>query len=560
MAISSTRRNHFNGIRLILLCLLAIAYNSCSYANIKDFLYANETGQYIEFCNGYIEKRLAAITPEIATEIMQTLQDRPINCLAFIRISFDPGAFHMIAQALQTNTVLTKFVLIDSSIGNAGAKIFAEALRTNTALAELYLVLANIDDEGAQAVAKALQTNTKLTLLNLENNKIGDEGARAIAGTLQANNQLTRLKLRYNKIGDAGAGAIAEALRSNTRLATLDLRNNNIGEKGARAIAEALRSNTGLATLDLGNNNIGEKGVRAIAEALRSNIGLTTLNLEYNNIGDEEARVIAEALRSNIGLTTLNLEYNNIGDEGARAIAEALRSNRSLATLNLNLGHNNIGDEGVRSIAEALRNNIGLATLNLGHNNIGNEGALAVVEALRTNINQGLIDLNLTRESVGSEAQELEIITALVDNIVLLDIAHTSVSSTQREVLNLILERNMLIAQTIKKMYSFTLALGTHQRVGEVSPLQVCNRTILETIMWQMLISFDNREFYNLIMEGNLEELCYYLPSEYLEQINKIRELQIRIYTLIGLSRKQPQLLMLPQCNKIAHKGHVFWQ
>ena len=83
---------------------------------------------------------------------------------------------------------------------------------------------------GAAAVAEALKSNTAVTRLELYNNNIGDRGATAIADALKNNNALQSLDLSDNSSGDSGAVAIVDALKGNrnTALAWLPLYNNDM--------------------------------------------------------------------------------------------------------------------------------------------------------------------------------------------------------------------------------------------------------------------------------------------------------------------------------------------
>ena len=139
-----------------------------------------------------------------------------------------------------------------------------------------------IDDIGAAAIAQALASNSSLTKLDLSSNRLGNIGAASIAQALSFNSSLTTLDLRSNRLGNLGAASISQALSSNSTLTELNLYSNEIGNKGATAIAEAISINCSLTTLDLEDNQIGDTGAASIAQALSTNFTFTTLDL-YNN-------------------------------------------------------------------------------------------------------------------------------------------------------------------------------------------------------------------------------------------------------------------------------------
>ena len=70
---------------------------------------------------------------------------------------------------------LTELDLSGNSIGNIGASYIADALKTNTTLTKLRLKKTRITDEGAKKLVEALKENVTLTELDLSENKIKEE-------------------------------------------------------------------------------------------------------------------------------------------------------------------------------------------------------------------------------------------------------------------------------------------------------------------------------------------------------------------------------------------------
>ncbi len=456
------------------LCLIILVYNQYSYADIEKRLYIDGiTGKkytLIAPCGAKI------ITPEIAQEIIKALVDEshqtPVGCLVLGKRIFNPNAFSMIINALQTNLTVI----------------------------DLVLALDNIGVEEAQMVADLLRKNHTLKKINLGGNNMGNGGTQVIAKTLQENSVLTKLDLHRNRIGIEGVSAIAEALKVNRNITRLNIAFNYAETEGALIMASALLINRTLIDLNIGGNNIGNEGMMAIISALYENKSLTDLTLSLNDIDAAGAKIIAEFLRTNPVLTRLDLANNHIGTVGMQAIAGSLLENRTLTALNL--FDNEIGIEGAQAIANMLRVNNTLEELDLMLNNFGVEGIQAIVEAMVYNVTLRKI-----------EADWLD----------------------RLPVVKIILKRNELIASIMRHITGSTLLLGIHPRTGMYSPLRYCSGDIVRMIM-QMCKrgDFYSEDFYNLIMSGTREELLRYLTIEELERVNEIRGLQIQIYEALN--------------------------
>ena len=264
----------------------------------------------------------------------------------------DPGA-QALGKALESNRSLTFLDLgrsmdTDEMIGLSsalGIPRFREALRGKD-MKEF-----RIGDSGAAAIAQALRSNSVLTRLNLQNNRISDPGATAIGQALQSNCTLTHLQLRGNRICDVGASHLANAIRVNRCLVNLDLRSNAIimpcGATGA-ALSQALRCNTVLTHLDLRCNFGANQAAMALAESLPSNCTLTHLDLSTNMMESSGAVALAKALQLNGTLSHLDLKGNRIGNLGAAEFVETLQSNTTLIFLDLR--YNRIGESGGKKL------------------------------------------------------------------------------------------------------------------------------------------------------------------------------------------------------------------
>lgn len=244
--------------------------------------------------------------------------------------------------------------------------------------------------------------------------------------------------------------------------------------------------------VDLYGKHIENNGAMEIADVLKHSSHITTLKLRENNIGNAGVQALAEALTTNTALTTLDLEENNIDDGGVQTLAEALKNNPTLTTLNMRF--NNIGDDGAQALAELLTISTALTTLDLEGNNIGDMGAQVLATALMTNT--ALITLRLRLNNFGAASvQALLDVTIL--NFTLREVGIQGLSSKQAQILNLVFIRNKLIVQ--------------------------------------IMPAIKRRIFHILQIDGGvLDTLPELIRQEFSEEIARIKEMQIEIYTLNG--------------------------
>mmetsp|Transcript_10037 Transcript_10037/g.19704 ORF Transcript_10037/g.19704 Transcript_10037/m.19704 type:complete len:128 (+) Transcript_10037:109-492(+) len=73
-------------------------------------------------------------------------------------------------------------------------------------------------DSGACALAEAMKTNTFVTRINLRLNQIGADGVASIAENLLENKSVLELNLAANGLGDEGAFHVARLLEGNCSL------------------------------------------------------------------------------------------------------------------------------------------------------------------------------------------------------------------------------------------------------------------------------------------------------------------------------------------------------
>ncbi|XP_015777517.1 PREDICTED: protein NLRC3-like [Acropora digitifera] len=361
----------------------------------------------------------------------------------------NPG-WNALAQALQTNCVLTYLDLGHDKIRDEIAVGLGKALKSNTTptysdvAIEPVISREQISPWGASALARALTKNSTLKCLVLGQYSIGDSGALAFAEALRTNSSLTHLDLFANDIGDLGIEAICKALQSNHVMTHLILGGNTIGDSGAVALAEALKSPaTQLSYLDLDRCIIFYLGVKILAGSLQTNQSLTHLCLAESNIS-WSASALAEMLQLNRTLTHLNLSGSNIGYLGTEVIFKALQSNHVMT--HLYLSGSAIGDLGAVALAEALKSPVTqLSCLRLDGCEITSLGVEILAGALQTN--RSLTHLSLAMSGISSSATALAKALQLNRTLTHLDLSYNQMSDTEAiQLAQTLLDKNNTLA------------------------------------------------------------------------------------------------------------------
>ncbi len=116
---------------------------------------------------------------------------------------------------------LTKLYMEGNRLGNDGIMTLAKVLASSSCscqLKELYLGDNQIGPQGATMLANALSTNTTVTKIYLEGNQIGPTGAMAFIDILETkqNTSLQNLYVDNNNLGKEIATRLAKALNNNS--------------------------------------------------------------------------------------------------------------------------------------------------------------------------------------------------------------------------------------------------------------------------------------------------------------------------------------------------------
>ena len=144
-------------------------------------------------------------------------------------------------------------------------------LTTHRSLQHLTLSRCDIGPEQGACLADALCSQSSLTRVELNDNLLRDEGIITLVAALHANTTLKHLDIGNNKICDAGGAAIATMLQNNRQLQNLCVRQNYLKLSGD-SIAEALRLNTTLLELDFTYNDFSFKSFSRIGTSLQNNV------------------------------------------------------------------------------------------------------------------------------------------------------------------------------------------------------------------------------------------------------------------------------------------------
>lgn len=216
-------KNYVNSIMTVIFCLMILAYGQGGYAGFEKSLYKDRVGQeYIDI--GVYD---TIITKKMVGEIIKVLTNREhsIGMLQFARVSFEPGVFDLIIQAiLQMDPTLRCFFM--------GRGFDTEVM-------------------GEQAVLDILRMNKMLTVIDINNCSFSNEFLGKLADILLTENRkLTELRLSFINIDDKGSRAIAEILRRSKTLVSLVLYGSQISKDGRNIIIEALEHNITIQDID----------------------------------------------------------------------------------------------------------------------------------------------------------------------------------------------------------------------------------------------------------------------------------------------------------------------
>jgi hypothetical protein len=345
----------------------------------------------------------------------------------------------------------TKLDLSKNNIGELGGLMLADLMTKTSTLTVLNVSSCGLGEPGACSIAEALAVHKQLVHLDLSRNNLGEAGARAVGEALALNGTIDTLNISHNYLGPGGAKYIARGLACNQSLHTLDLADNDLREDGLETVGQALSRNHALKSLDLSSNHgTGGANFDLFAQGLMINSHLEALCLGSNRLAEDAARTLSVALMTNQTLMSLDLKFNRMAGPGVSYLANALKHNSTLKSFSL-FG-NELGEDDAYKLADALKSNTTLAELDVSNReySIPEQGRLAIAEALRDTMRED--GFKLRGFSLRKLASQL-------------GLPAEATRWSNGEIVRYCSE--------IFKARALAFAMGTHTRLGALSPMRV---------------------------------------------------------------------------------------
>ncbi|KAJ3193208.1 hypothetical protein HK101_005225 [Irineochytrium annulatum] len=283
-----------------------------------------------------------------------------------------PGA-KLIADALKTNTTLTRLNLSKNRFNTAAFTSIADILSFNKTLKALILQRTSFNDEAVGIILNALKKNSTLSELDITDNEMTDEGLKSLSTALKAGKALSRLSISKNLLKGPGVEALGEALKSNKGLIRVDVgvsekapfveeksltsflssvKQSNVTElsldhqaiqRSSLLMLNTLIEMSRMKKLILQDCSLGAKEVIAVIEACSKHFTVAYLDLSWNPFEDEGCLPIAAFVEKSKNLEFLEISQTGITVKSFTALAKALVTNRSLKTL-VRAGHDNVDE------------------------------------------------------------------------------------------------------------------------------------------------------------------------------------------------------------------------
>lgn len=316
---------------------------------------------------------------------------------------------------------------------------------------------------------------------------------------------------------------------------------NVIDESAAEVIARLIVGNRTITDLVFMSNVITPENLQKIISAIGSNANTAVTRLvlceyDYNTI-----LAVANLLREN--RTVSQLELTDIDDNGVIAITDSLRDNQHVTHIKLNGA---IGNEGTAAIISMLQTNRSITHLGLSCI-MGVDNVIAIMRAVVTN--PVITEIDLHTYDVSSDSIK-SIMSMLVDNMTLQKIS-LDLDENSQKIVELIVERNKLIADCIRRIGQLNMRIPTDNILP--SPTQMANARLLNDVLQQRQ---DRQRGVINITENDIvyggDERFRGLPAAVLVQINRIRHHQTQILDLLHDDiRERPNLLHVDDVNQV---------
>jgi Ran GTPase-activating protein (RanGAP) involved in mRNA processing and transport len=258
-------------------------------------------------------------------------------------IVVDDKEASVLSSGLTVNKSLSDLTLSGNHIGQRGWQSLFDILKsTNCRLENLDIQASSLDDSLAIYLANALQTNSTIKRFRLidSSNITNTTWQQLFALLLQRQNSTLECLCLSKCLNDGTIQLLASTLAINSRLIELNL--SSIGDSVTDAGWDALfivlcSSTSALKKLDLSSNTITDTSIEYLVDKLAKNKSLKELELNgsysVTTVGWQTFSTILQCQTS--VLEKIGLSDNDINDQVLVSLTNALASNTTLRELNL---------------------------------------------------------------------------------------------------------------------------------------------------------------------------------------------------------------------------------
>jgi Leucine Rich repeat len=262
---------------------------------------------------------------------------RAVERLDLIFNCFTPEAVGVFCRLLARTTL--QYIRLQGSLGTKVTMLLSGSVQGNPSVKELEIC----HDVGDSSIAEFLQTNSVLTSFVVQFGTLGVEGARAMQPGIRGNRTLQHLSLQDCKLGDEGVSVIVDAiLEANTPISTLGLNGNSITARGLRHMTRLLQTQPSSAVVSIQlDNNPGmfnnEEATGLFLNALR-NTKMMFLSLNFCRLSFQAFMALFETASMIKTLLVLHV-YDHVRLKGAdrERQLEHIPTLRNISLLAINL-------------------------------------------------------------------------------------------------------------------------------------------------------------------------------------------------------------------------------
>ncbi|STX28866.1 Ran GTPase-activating protein (RanGAP) involved in mRNA processing and transport [Legionella beliardensis] len=283
----------------------------------------------------------------------------------------------LLAQALETNTTLKEFKVIDRGSScklqwtEAGAQAIGQALKNIPTLETVTINLQNLSLSGPEVMGflECLNGNAQIKHLDFYF-YCDDLASMNHLGALLMNNKSLESIYLQGKISSLNLAPLTfvDGLMESKSLRALTINYIQLGDDGVKKLATFLNQHP-LKELTLNQCGFTGKATKDLLPALTHHCAIEVLNLSSNNLGDDGIQYLVNELPLLKNLTVLYLNSIGISSNGLDSLVTGLRtSNCSIKKLILD--SNSVWVEDMNAIKKLIRNNLTLNSLSMNFCNL----------------------------------------------------------------------------------------------------------------------------------------------------------------------------------------------